>query len=157
MRENTCPVDPHYERKGVTKMNTTALRRPMRILLVLAIMLMAGMATERSVLAKKLTCASVLCIEGTTCIETPAGPQCVEQGITCEEDAECPDGFNCHHFVVFDLAIGVCLPLIDGEPCICTEEYNPVCGVDGQTYSNPCFAQCEQVKIKCEGECPCSK
>jgi hypothetical protein len=36
----------------------------------------------------------------------------------------------------------------------CPEIYAPVCGVDGKTYSNTCFAKQHCVQIKHEGECP---
>ena len=29
------------------------------------------------------------------------------------------------------------------ESCICILIFDPVCGCDGQTYSNACFARCE--------------
>ena len=39
------------------------------------------------------------------------------------------------------------------DDCLCTEEWDPVCGIDGTTYSNACFATCEYVIIAYDGEC----
>ena len=41
----------------------------------------------------------------------------------------------------------------DDEPMFCPEVYEPVCGVDGVTYSNSCFAGLENVQVAYEGEC----
>lgn len=35
----------------------------------------------------------------------------------------------------------------------CIELYDPVCGEDGQTYSNECFAKTSNVNVKHKGEC----
>ncbi|XP_078323138.1 uncharacterized protein LOC111102424 isoform X3 [Crassostrea virginica] len=36
----------------------------------------------------------------------------------------------------------------------CITLWNPVCGVDGKTYSNACFVP-RRVLIACRRECPC--
>jgi uncharacterized protein (TIGR03382 family) len=42
----------------------------------------------------------------------------------------------------------------DGDPgLVCTSEYSPVCGVDGETYDHPCSAIAAGVEIKREGPC----
>lgn len=60
------------------------------------------------------------------------------------------------------------LPIVPSEPAkdqerlfeteepprvVCTQEYNPVCGVDGKTYPNPCYAKVAGVEISHMGRC----
>ncbi|MEN0002557.1 MAG: Kazal-type serine protease inhibitor domain-containing protein [Bacteroidota bacterium] len=37
--------------------------------------------------------------------------------------------------------------------CLCTEQYEPVCGCDGITYDNACFAACSGIPDWTPGEC----
>ncbi len=42
-------------------------------------------------------------------------------------------------------------PKIDG--CSCITVYHPICGENGKTYSNGCFAKCAGVRVKYEDKC----
>jgi hypothetical protein len=77
-----------------------------------------------------------------------AGAVCGTRGAqACSDGSFCdfPAGANCGRAD----APGACTP----TPEACIEIFAPVCGCDGQTYDNSCFANAAGVSVETEGPC----
>jgi len=87
------------------------------------------------------------------------GCLCSEGEGDCDNDEDCMQGLTC----VPDIGAGygckysvdICIKKCPDYGLGCADYYEPVCGVDGQTYSNDCVAGSNCVDIACKGECPC--
>lgn len=112
-----------------------------------------------------------LCANGTCEAEEPCNgdADCGGAGTSCIDGA-CANvcggfaGFACPDATTFWCDYGNDNNCLDGtadalgtcriKPEACIEIYEPVCGCDGQTYSNACFADMAGVNTRSTGECP---
>ncbi|MBZ9573051.1 hypothetical protein KJA17_02640 [Patescibacteria group bacterium] len=81
-------------------------------------------------------------------IEKPASGFCQEGRIVVKKDSQgCIISFEC----VIPAEIEI--PSELEKPAACITLWNPVCGKDGKTYSNTCFAKLAGVEIAYQGKC----
>lgn len=73
----------------------------------------------------------------------------VPEPSTCGEGALCPEGEYCDFPDDACAGAGVCAP----RPRVCTREFSPVCGCNGETYTNRCEAARVGANVAHEGEC----
>ena len=77
----------------------------------------------------------------------------VEGGTSCSNDGMCSDSEYCERDTGSCDGLGYCKQ----RPQYCTMDYTPVCGCDGEIYSNLCGAYSKGMSVSYVGECGSNK
>lgn len=67
----------------------------------------------------------------------------------CFDNTSCPTGYYCQKTPGDCSGAGVCAK----KPTLCLDLWDPVCGCDGKTYSNSCYAAAAGVNVNYNGMC----
>lgn len=82
-------------------------------------------------------------------LAAPASAQEQPQAPACTDNGECDRSQYCAGRIGMCRGAGQCVV----RPQVCPLVFDPVCGCDGQTYSNTCFAAMAGVRVESLGEC----
>ncbi|NOX58121.1 MAG: hypothetical protein GXP29_04595 [Planctomycetes bacterium] len=107
---------------------------------------MASLGRMIMLLNRNLTIVGVIAV--LSCSIPMIGCERIISALPCS--GECADGEYCK------LEMGACIStngVCTVIPEVCTEEFIPVCGCDGETYSNACKAAAAGANIASQGAC----
>ena len=81
--------------------------------------------------------------------DNPCDAECAGASINCHASCPCVARSKTWWSV---FGLWQCCVL---ERCYCPDKWEPVCGANAITYKTECWAKCNNIKVVCQGACPC--